>query len=306
MSVGWVAGAVRARAITRRRLGRAASRSLAASSDLGTAVASLSTGPYGRYVRPGQTVVQAQRAVATTLLWHGRVLAGWLPREGAQAVRVLAGWFEIANVDALLAAFSTGVEVPPPYVLGSLATAWPRLAGSGDRTELRRRLAMTPWGDPGREDDRSISFVMRLAWAARVRTGVSGAHEWAAGAAALLLARELVQGHALDVPPALVSRAVGRDITSATTLDELAGRLPTRAAWAVRTARTLGDLDAAETAWWTHLESQADARSRSVGSGQLQITAALALLAADAWRVRAALALAARGGAPLEAFDALA
>ncbi len=286
-------------------MGPAGARSLAASHDLGAALAVLAGGPYGKYVQPGQTVIQAQRAVAATLLWHCRVLAGWLPREGAQAVRVLAGWFEIANVDGLLEGFAGGAAGPSPYQLGSLATAWPRLAAARDRGDLRRRLAATPWGDPGGEDDRSISVAMRLHWAARVRTSVPGAHEWAAGAAALMLGRELAQGHVLDVQPSLVSRAVGRELTSATSLDQLAAQLPTCARWSVLTARTLDDLVVAETAWWARLESEANASSHSASSPPAQITAALAMLSADAWRVRAALALAARGGAPLGAFDAL-
>ena len=41
-----------------------------------------------------QTLAQAQQAVAATLLWDLRAPAGWLPRDGVDWLRVLAGWFE--------------------------------------------------------------------------------------------------------------------------------------------------------------------------------------------------------------------
>ena len=44
---------------------------------------------------------QAQRAVGDSMLWNLRVLSGWLPSSGSEASRVLAGWFEIANVDEM-------------------------------------------------------------------------------------------------------------------------------------------------------------------------------------------------------------
>ena len=56
-----------------------------------------------RPARAGQTLAATQHAVAATLLWDLRVLAGWLPRDGVDLLRALACWFEIANVDELLA-----------------------------------------------------------------------------------------------------------------------------------------------------------------------------------------------------------
>jgi hypothetical protein len=127
VSAGWVAGSVRARALAQRRLGAGAARTLAASSSLEVALAALAASPYRQEVRPGQRLAEAQRAVAATLLWHLRVLAGWLPREGADMLRLLAGWFEVANVDELLHRLAGG-EAEEPFRLGALATAWPRLA----------------------------------------------------------------------------------------------------------------------------------------------------------------------------------
>ncbi|MFI5079696.1 MAG: hypothetical protein ACHQCE_01390, partial [Streptosporangiales bacterium] len=79
MSTGWVAGSVRARALARRRLGAAAARQLAASGSLADALRVLAATHYGREDLGGQTLAGAQHAVARTVLWDLRVLAGWLP-----------------------------------------------------------------------------------------------------------------------------------------------------------------------------------------------------------------------------------
>src|SRR5450759_574036 len=132
MSAAWVAGSVRARAMTRRRLGRAAVRSLAASPSLEEALSSLAHTPYGHDVRTDQTLAGAQHAVVETFLWNVRVLAGWVPREGVTILRILLGSLEITNVhDHLLRLSGRGLEAtepPAPYRLGGLSTAWPRLS----------------------------------------------------------------------------------------------------------------------------------------------------------------------------------
>ena len=66
--------------------------------------------------------------MAATFLWNLRVLAGWTGPDGARVLRLLAGWAEIANVDALLRRFAGEPDVVPPYRLGSLAGAWPQLS----------------------------------------------------------------------------------------------------------------------------------------------------------------------------------
>jgi hypothetical protein len=104
-----VAGSVRGKALAQRRLGAGAARALAASSSLEVALAALAATPYRHEIRPGHSLAEAQRAVTATLLWHLRVLAGWLPREGADMLRLLAGWFEIAGVEELLHRLAGGV-----------------------------------------------------------------------------------------------------------------------------------------------------------------------------------------------------
>lgn len=101
------------------------------------------------------------RGVAAMTLWNLRVLAGWLPAEGAELIHVLAAWFEIVNIDEHLRSFTadpadTGA---PPFRLGSLATAWPRLSRTTSPAELRTVLAASAWSDPGRQLARGIGVA---------------------------------------------------------------------------------------------------------------------------------------------------
>jgi hypothetical protein len=73
----------------------------------------------------------------------------------------------------------------------------------------------------------------------------------------------------------------------------------------VATARTLEELSQAEAAWWDRLEADAESAASLASLGPAAVVSTVALLAVDARRVRAALTLAARGGTPLEAFDAV-
>jgi vacuolar-type H+-ATPase subunit C/Vma6 len=162
MSAGWVAGSVRARALARRRIGASAASDLARCDSLPTALARLGPTPYGRSIRAGQDLGEAQHAVAAALLWHLRVLAGWLPPDGAELIRVLCGGFEIANVDELLQRLAAK-PAGPNFHLGSLATAWSHLADASSTQGLRAKIAVSPWGDPGGDDPQAIQAGMRLA-----------------------------------------------------------------------------------------------------------------------------------------------
>ena len=98
VSTAWVAGNVRAKAMLDRRIGPARARELAVTGSLAQAEQILADSPYRHGVQVGQTLAEAEHALAATVLWHLRVLAGWQPRAGAIALRLLAGWFEIANI----------------------------------------------------------------------------------------------------------------------------------------------------------------------------------------------------------------
>lgn len=311
MSAGWVAASVRARAMAQRRLGVAGARSLAEQPAFEAALEVLAESPYGRDVRVGSSLPEAQRAVAATLLWHIRVLAGWVPRGDSRVLRILAGGFEVANVDERLREV-TGGSSEPPFRLGGLTTAWPMLAEATSAGDLREQLGRSAWGDPGADAPDVIRLWMRLSWASRVAANVPAARPWAAGAAALVLARALLlDGARIPATTALaVTPLLGAHWPEASTLAALRAGLPPAARWALSPIEDPADLWRAESAWWARLSTDGFALLRRPVTTSEPVLGAVAVLGADAWRVRAALEVAARGGASspaaMEAFDAVA
>lgn len=305
---GWVAGSVRARTLLMRRLGRAEARDLAAAASLDAALMRLSASAYGRRCRPGMTLAGARRAVADTALWQMRVLAGWMPPHALESVRALAAWFEIANVDERLAYF-TGARAPAPFELGGLATADRRLAGAQSAGELRALLIGSRWGDPGADDAATIRLALRAGWARRVLLSVEEAADWAAGAVALLLARELLlAGRPADELAALRPPGVGDAWPDASSLDALRAAMPRQAAWALDGIDEPDDLWRAEAMWWWRVEADAERLMRSAHMGRAAVVGCVALLGVDAWRTSGALEVAARGGGQMaiEVFDEIA
>lgn len=307
MTAGWVAGSVRARAMARRRLGVAGARALAVSPSLADALASLAATPYGHDVRPDQSLRQAQRAVADTLLWNLRVFAGWLPRDGGDRLRVLAGWFEIADVEELLHR-AAGEPAEPLFRLGGLATVGRRLEEVRTPGELRRVLAASPWGDPGAESPRDVVPALQLAWAERVVASVPPARDWAVAGAALLVARvRFLGGRRLGgAAEASARRLLGARTADAGSLAELAAVVPRAAREALAGVPEPESLWRAEARWWQRLDADARALMRRPRMSLDPVVGTVAAAAVDAWRVRAALECAARGGRGVEVFDAVA
>jgi hypothetical protein len=307
VNTAWVAGNVRARAMINRRIGPARARELAGAGSLVQAEQILADSPYRHGVRVGQSLAEAEHALATTVLWHLRVLAGWQPRPGAGALRMLAGWFEIANIRGHARAVSGG-ENEPLFALGALGTAWSRLRTTSSVTELRHVLAETLWGDPGGDSPSDIAVGVELAWARRVAAAVPEANDWACGGAALLVARRLfLEGRALERPARTnAERILGRGAMAARNLQEFSGRLPPAARWALFGTVDVGELWQAEFRWWSRVERDGFELLRRPRFGSGPTIGAAAVLAADAWRCRAALQIAAGGGGSMEVYDAVA
>jgi hypothetical protein len=307
MSTGWVAASVRARGIARHRIGEDAARQLAASGSLQEALRAIAAGPSDRGTEPGQELPVAQHAVAAALLWDLRVLAGWLPAGGGQLMRVLAGWFEIANTDELVLQLS-GHTAGPFFELGALATAWPRLRESASLAGLRAALAASAWKDPGGDTEYALRIGMRVRWAERVAALGGRARDWAASGLALLLAGELfaVGRPAGPVLQAAAASLLGPHAADAVTLGDLADRIPGRLTWLLDEVSGPADLWRSEAAWWMRVERDGLALLHTSTFDFGPVLGAAAVLAADTRRVRAALELAARGGEPLEVYDAVA
>ena len=122
-----------------------------------------------------------------------------------------------------------------------------------------------------------------------------------------MLAADLAAGPGPRTPTetAAVERVLGRDAAAATTLPELGAALPRPARWALADVAAVEDLWRAEAGWWLRVERDARAMTASSRFDLGPVLGVVALLAVDAWRVRAALELADRGGEPVEALHAL-
>jgi hypothetical protein len=302
MGAGWVAGVTRARALHTRRLGPEGIGEVAASRTLDDALRYLTATPYRHDINPGATPAEAQRAVSAALLWNLRVLAGWQPAAGAQAVRALAAGFEISNTEHHLSgpAAETERPHPPPYRLGALAIAWTRLARTRTPSELRTALAASDWGDSGGDSPAAVATGMRVSAAVRLATAAPDAARWAAARLALLFAREVfVVGRRLpDVSVRRAARLLGPRAVGATSYADFRQALPAPAHWLLKDVDEPADLWRAEARWWEAVERDGWELLRRSSFGPGPVVGAVALLSADAWRTRGALELAARGGGP--------
>jgi len=314
MSTAWVAGSVRAAALSRRRLGAAGALSLAGSPDLRTALTTLASSPYGHDVRADHTIAEAEHAVGATLLWHLRVLAGWLPREGSDVIRLLVAGFEIANIEEHLSLLRGG-EPDPPYRLGMLETAWSRLATTRSYAELRQELASSAWGDPGDQTPWIVEIYLRLAWTDRLLARMPEVSVWARARSVMVLLRAIhLDGHHLpgqlaDRARAVLGQQVADAVLSGNPPESVARQLPADLRWVLDGVGAPEDLWWTEPTWWRRVESDSHALLRRAAFGQATVIGSVGLLAADAWRVRAALETAARtsrGPGAMEAFRAVA
>ncbi len=309
MGAGWVAGGTRARAMVNRCVGIEGAHAMAVTGALGDALRFLEGTAYRRDLDTEGSLADTQRSVGITLLWHLRVLAGWQPRKGTQAIRLLASGFEIANTEEHLRLLAgTETDVPhPPYRLGALATAWPRLVATRSAAELRAALTTSAWGDPGSDSPAAVTTGMRLSAAVRTAVAVPETARWAAGQAALLVAREVFLAGRPMMPSSArrAARLLGARAVGATSFAEFRRNLPARARWSLEEAEDGADLWRAEARWWHEVEQDGAALLRSSRHGSAQVVGSVAVLAADAWRVQAALELAVRGGGSSEALDAV-
>lgn len=306
MPASWVAASVRARLLGNRRLGTAGAASVARADGLHAALELLRPSAYGPNLEPSMSLEAAQRHVASTLLWNIRLMAGWLPPGGSSVLQPLAAWFEIANIEERLAYLSGGRH-PPPYQLGPMGSAWRTVAALTTPDAIRDALAHSRWGDPGTSDPDGMVVAMRFRWAAWVAGAVPGSAVWAESASVLLAARlafTLSAGSSGSL--ALAVHGLPTAWEHAGSVTDLAAMLPHRLSWVLDGVQEPSNLWMAEARWWARVRIDAldlILRSRFESSA---VVGMAALLAHDAWLVRAALSAAARGRPAKGVFDAVA
>ncbi|MCC3279545.1 V-type ATPase subunit [Arthrobacter sp. zg-Y40] len=313
MRADWVAASVRARSMAQRRVGAGTCREVAAMASLPTAAEALADSVYGPDLTAARSLGDAQHATRRTVLWQLRVLAGWLPAGGTPLIRAAAARFEADNIIALAAALHTGtlpagtdMAPAPLYDLGGLATAWPRLRTAESPETLHAMLAASPWGDPGTAAQ--LPDILTAVWLRRLAGAAAGARPWAVSAAVLLAARLLLVDRTRP-PDRLVSLLrplLGTGWTDAASLPELAVSLSPAAGRALSATQDPQGLWRAEAQLAAQVETDGFGLLRAGLPGPDVVLGAMAVLAADAWRVRAALAAAAAGTGGSEVLDAVA
>jgi hypothetical protein len=294
---GWVAGAIRGRALARRRLGDEGVQALTRLASLPDALRYLADSSYGHRVRGDLDVAGARRAIAETSLWHLRVLTGWLPPAGVEIVRALAGWFELANMEARAATLASQERwQEPSYTLGALFTVWPKASGAATLDQLRVVLAHSVWGDPGGNGLREVFLGLRLGWYRRLRAVLPQAGAWADGGLVLALAKARFTGTPSSAPEALPRvPELGTKWRRARDVQELARAVPASGGWVLANVQRPEDLWEAERRWWLRLDADAGALLGRPRLGRTTVVAAATLLITDCWRTQAALEQAAAG-----------
>ena len=301
-----MAAGVRAQALARRRLGGRAAADLALTRSLPAALSRLAGTAYDGASR-STDLAEAQQAVVTAYAWNVRVLAGWLPASGTSIPRAVLARVEMSLIEAHLAELLGG---PParPVDLGHLGTAWPRAGTATSWPALRAELAASAWADPGAQPDpENLHRTLEAAWLRRLAVTCPPARGWAQAAAAQLAARVLLLDRAHPDPHLVhhLEEVIGPGWTAATSLAELALRLPSDLRWALQVP-DVESLWRAETRLRGQVEHEGMALLRSRLGSPHVVVGALSVLAVDAWRVTAALSDASHGSGPSEVLDAVA
>lgn len=305
MNADWVAVSVRARSMAQRRVGAGASREMAAQPSLERALSRLQESSYAQRLSGAPGLVAAERAILETVLWHLRVLGGWLPASGTALARAAAGVLEIENIVALANQLAGGPRAPEPYRLGALATAWPRLRSAGSSEELATILRATAWGDVGAAGLGPLRDALIVAWARRLAAVAPPARSWGGAVCVLTAARIRIVDGAVRAQPVLnlLSPVLGSSWQAAAGMAEFSSSLPPSLRAVVLGIESPKELWRAEARQCAAVERDGFRLLRSSMPGRDVVLGAISVLAIDAWRVRAALAAAAAGAGSSEMLD---
>lgn len=296
MIADWVASSVRAKGMVQRRVGRGGCDRVASCPGLDAAVAVLAESIYGGWLTEVSSLSGAQRAVNETVLWQFRVLAGWMPASGTHLLAAAAAGFEAANIVSLAQRLSGRAYARAPYDLGALATAWPTVRAATSLADLSRAVRESRWGDVGALSDADdLADILTAAWLQRLTVVAPAVRPWAVTVFVLLAARILFVDHA--EPSARFAQIVRPSLAEAWRsthdLSALAAALPRSARTAVEGIEAPTDLWRAEVRLVDTIEADGARLLRDSMPGPEVVLGAVALLAVDSWRVRAALAEAA-------------
>jgi hypothetical protein len=239
-----------------------------------------------------------QHAVGAHALWHLRILAGWVPPKGVSIIRALAGWFEIANVEAMAASTNQTVELAARYELGRLSVIGHGARHARTLVELRKAVAASQWRDPGGETVESLLIGMRLGWAGLIRQAATDRREWGSGLAAMILAQDLfLPGAAHRNASVRRAQGIGSGWQNTTDLASYIAALPAAAAWVFADVQGVEELWRAEDTWWERIAADGADLLLTSQLGRGTVTGAAAVIVADARGTQVSLSRSARAGA---------
>ncbi len=308
MSAAWVAASVRARSMVQHGVGAGGSRRLASQPNLADALLLLADSSYADRLAGCTDLAVAERAIRDTVLWQLRVLAGWMPPRGAKLARAAAGAFERDNIVGLASRLDGSPAAYDPFDLGALATSWRRLRTADSTAKLAEALRRSPWGGAGSDRNVVLRDVLTLAWLHRLAVVAPQARSWA-GAACVVTAARIVLVDGAEPSSRileLVRPILGRTWESAGNLAEFRAALPSSVQPVLRGIESPEELWRAEAGMRETVEGDGFRLLRGSHHGPGVVLGAIAVLAMDAWRVRAALAAAAAGTGSSEVLDAVA
>lgn len=307
MSVGWVAASTRGRALLQRLVGIDRARTLV-ELEWPQARQALSSTVYGKDLSPDAGRDDARNAAMTATAWHLRVLAGWLPPGQSGLARLFAAPLEMANIEDHLAVLEGSRRSESPIRLGSLATAWPRVARATSPESVRAVVTASVWGDPGGPDRTSVALGLRCAWARRLADQSPNLERWAKGGAAVLVARErFAFERAVNKPTGrLADDLIGKRWRDAGSVAEMAQSLSDVASWALEGVDEPTALWRAEANVARRVASEAQVMAASTNANRATVIGIMALMLLDLRHVLAVIELAGRGPNLLEVLDAVA
>ena len=308
MSAAWVAASVRARSMAQHLAGTGGGRRLAVQNTLAEALLLLADTAYADRLAHCTDLGVAERATRDTVLWQLRVLAGWMPAGGTRLARAAAGAYERDNVVALASQLDGHLEANDPFNLGALATSWPRLRAATSPEALAESLRLSPWGGMGAGGKASLRDVLTLVWLRRLAAVVPEAWPWAGACCALTAARIVLVEGAAPSPRILqlLRPVIGRTWETAGDLAQFRVALPSSVRPVLAGVEAPEELWRAEAGMRAAVEAEGFALLRRPRAGPEVVLGAIAVMAMDAWRVRAALAAAAAGTGSSEVLDAVA
>ncbi|WP_152659487.1 V-type ATPase subunit [Demequina salsinemoris] len=304
MSAGWVAASVRVRALAAGRAGEEGAERLASVRTWREAEDLLARWSYGTRAAEASSPEALQRAARETLLWQLRVLAGWAPAAGTGILRAAAARFERDNILGHVRELEGG-SAADPYDLGAMETSWSLLRRAESPDRLRDLLARTAWGEVPEDEADQLADLLTVSWLTRYAQVAPAARTWCARDCALTIARlRFAQGrHPGPAVRQRVGPLLGHAWEQATDLRSFAAALPAGARSAFGDLASPAELWRAEARTYAAMDSEATAMLRQGTPGPDVVVAGIALLAADAWRVQAAIASIGQGRAAREVLD---